>query len=290
MLRVGIIGAENSHALAISTILNVKKKMPGARAVAIWGETRKLAKERARDGQIPRIVKNPAEMLGDVDVVMIDHRHGKYHLPAARPFLEARVPLFIDKPFACNAGEARRFLAEARRRRVPVTSFSVVRLYQGTQALAKEIRKQGRLVALSLTGPCDIRSKYGGVFFYGIHQVEVALELMGTDVREVKATRHHGNAIATLAFGSGALASLQFLKDAAYKFQATAACEKAVFSAPIEADNDPYLLGTRTWLTMARTGKMPYTFEELLAPVAVMAAIERSIRTGRAVRVGKIEI
>ena len=91
MIRVGIVGAENSHSAAIARTLNVAKAVPGFRVVAIWGETAAFAQRSAEAGQIPKIVKRPADMIGHIDGVMIDHRHAKYHLSAAEPFLAAHV-------------------------------------------------------------------------------------------------------------------------------------------------------------------------------------------------------
>ena len=290
MLRIGIVGAENSHALAVSKTINVDRKIPGARVVALWGEKPAFARKTADDGDIPRIVKDPADMVGLIDVVMIDHRHGKHHLPAARPFLKARIPMFIDKPFSCSLAEARRFLREARSRRVPVTSFSALRFYQGFLDLKRGLKNHGALNAVALMGPCDIRSKYGGITFYGVHQVEVLLDAFGLDVREVNVSRAGENAVAFLSFRSGLLATLHFIKGGTHKFHALLSGEKIDSHHLLDPGPDPYLAPTRTWTKMARTGKMPYSFEELLAPVAVLEALDRSLKTGRSARVAKTSL
>ena len=62
----------------------------------VWGETKLLS---SCCGNIPNIVNEPIDMLGKIDALIVDHRHGKYHLDAAMPFLEERIPMFIDKPF-----------------------------------------------------------------------------------------------------------------------------------------------------------------------------------------------
>ena len=36
-VRVGIIGAENSHSIGFGRMFNVQKKFPGVDVVAIWG-------------------------------------------------------------------------------------------------------------------------------------------------------------------------------------------------------------------------------------------------------------
>src|SRR5579872_882810 len=49
-----------------------------------------------------RLVDHPTEMLGHIDAVMIESQQGARHLERARPFLEAGLPTFVDKPFTAN--------------------------------------------------------------------------------------------------------------------------------------------------------------------------------------------
>ena len=169
MIRIGIVGAENSHTVAIAKTINIHKQVPGVRVVSVWGETAKLAREAAEGGQIPSIVKRPEDLIGAVDAAVVDHRHPKYHLPAVRPLLEAKIPLFVDKPFCYRFREGKAFLDRARKLGVPVCSFSVLPKQASFAALQKEAGALGRILSVVSTGPCDIKSQYGGVFFYGIH-------------------------------------------------------------------------------------------------------------------------
>src|SRR5688572_7476299 len=124
MIRIGIIGAENSHCTQIARICNVEKRVP-ARVVAVWGETRQLADAAAKGTQIPSVVDDWRQMAGLVDGVMIDHRHAKFHAEPARFFLERGTPCFVDKPFTFTLREGRTLSALARRTKTPLTSFSV---------------------------------------------------------------------------------------------------------------------------------------------------------------------
>ena len=107
MLNIGIVGAENSHTAAIAKVLNVEKRVRGVRVTHVWGETDQYAQAAATAGQIPHIVRTPEELIGQVDAAVVDHRHGKEHLPAARSLLEAKIPLFIDKPFCYRQAEGK---------------------------------------------------------------------------------------------------------------------------------------------------------------------------------------
>ncbi|MGH9766935.1 MAG: Gfo/Idh/MocA family oxidoreductase [Blastocatellia bacterium] len=112
-VRIGIIGAENSHTIGYGQIINRDRKFPGCEVVGVWGETDEFAKNAAAKGHIPWIVKDPAEFKGKIDALIVDHRHAKYHLEAAWPFVEAGIPTFIDKPFCYRVAEGRKFLAMA---------------------------------------------------------------------------------------------------------------------------------------------------------------------------------
>ena len=175
MINIGIVGAENSHTVAIARILNIQKKVPGFRLTAVWGESRRYAIDASERGEIPMIVKDPADMIGHVDAAIVDHRHAKFHLPAVAPLLEAKIPLFVDKPFCYRLNEGKAFLARARRLRVPVTSFSVLPKQRAFADLQRQAKKLGTIRSVVSTGPCDIKSKHGGVFFYGVHQVDMGL-------------------------------------------------------------------------------------------------------------------
>ena len=103
MLRIGIVGAENSHTVAIAKTINIEQRISNAQVVGVWGETPELAKDASERGEIPTIVETPEAFIGQVDGIVTDHRHAKDHLPAVQALLEAGVPLFIDKPFCYRA-------------------------------------------------------------------------------------------------------------------------------------------------------------------------------------------
>ena len=109
-LKIGIIGAESSHTLEIAKLINLEQKINGCVVDYVWGETSKFASEAASGGGIANIVTSPEDMIGKIDAVVITHRHCKYHIPAALPFVNAGVPIFIDKPFCYDIEEGLKFL------------------------------------------------------------------------------------------------------------------------------------------------------------------------------------
>ena len=285
-MRIGIIGAENSHTAAIATLINVKKKLKGCSVDYVWGETPEFAAHAAKDGHISHIVKTPKEMLGKVDAVIVDHRHAKYHLKAVWPFVEAGIPTFVDKPFCYRACEGKEFLKLAKKKGVPVTSFSALIHQRAFEQFRERLSGLGSVVSASTYGPADLKSQWGGIFFYGIHQVEMALYAFGFDVKAVIVTKSGRNATAQLVYPTGLIVSMAFVKEGAPGFGIGAVGAKGALYTPVAMDKDPYLTGVKTFVDMFRTGKQPLTHEQLLKPVQVLEALEKSVATGR---VGPVE-
>ena len=284
MIRIGIVGAENSHSAAIGKTLNIDKSVPGCRVVAIWGETDEFAAKAAQAGQIPAIVKRPEEMIGQIDAVIVDHRHARFHLAAAEPFLKARLPMFIDKPFCYRLSEGRQFLARAARAAVPVTSFSTIPFQKCSRDFLKVVRK-AQVLSASSAGPCDLDSPYGGVFFYGIHQVDMLLECFGTDVVAAAVTRGAGSpdASATLWWSGGMVATMHCLNGPQSKnsgMQFVAVTEAGPLAMKVQYDANVYLTGIKAFCRMFKTGREPLEHKRFLASIAVLEAMDKSVKAG----------
>ncbi|MBN1341589.1 MAG: Gfo/Idh/MocA family oxidoreductase [Phycisphaerae bacterium] len=288
MIRIGAIGAENSHTIAIAKLINVERKIKECRVDYVWGETDDFAKKAAEAGQIPNIVKKPKQMLGNVDAVFVDHRHPKYHLKAVWPFVESGIPAFVDKPFCYRSAEGKKFLKMAKRKGTPVTSFSVLPHYDAFQQFKKKLADLGEIVSAYSYGPCDLKSQWGGVFFYGIHQVDVMLHAFGYNVKSVLVTKHKpGFATGQLFYPSGLIATMALVKEGSPGFGMTAVGAKGSVSMPIEGGESPYYNGTKTFTDMFKTGKEPMTHEQMLKPVLVLEAMEKSVKSGKLVKVAK---
>ena len=277
MIRIGIVGAENSHTVAIAKTLNIQGAVPDCRVVSLWGETSEFAQSASEAGQIPTIVETPEEMIGSVDGAIVDHRHPKYHLPAVRPLLEAKIPLFVDKPFCYGVQEGREFLARARELQVPVCSFSVLPKQATFVALQQEVRDLGRILSVVSTGPCDVQSEYGGVFFYGIHQVDMVVRLLGNDVTHGVVNLGKKNHTATLFSAGGAISTLNLISEGRPAFHVSVIAEKGRMDQTISYDENPYLSGIQSFCRMFKTGETDETDETMLMPVAVLEALQKSM-------------
>src|SRR5699024_6545176 len=109
MLRIGMIGADNFHALAFSRLANLPPEEGGsglpARVTMLWGESADRAAFVAGEARIPTVVSDPCEMLGQVDAVMVVLRHGGQHYAAALPFVQRGAAVWVDKPFTIDMAQ-----------------------------------------------------------------------------------------------------------------------------------------------------------------------------------------
>ena len=285
MPNIGIIGAENSHTVAIAKTINIDRLVSGFSVTHVWGETPDDAKDAQDRGLIPNIVEEPEDMIGQVDAAIVDHRHPKYHLPAVRPLLEAGIPLFVDKPFCYRLDEGKEFLARARELDVPVCSFSVLPKQASFAQLQEDVRELGRIISVVSTGPCDIDSEYGGVFFYGIHQVDMVVRLLDQDITHVQLNRGEQNHTATLYSASGAISTMNLIGEGRVGFHVSVIGEKGRTDRVIGYDENTYLTGVLDFCRMFSTGETDETDGSILTPVAVLEALEKSQESGEKVEV-----
>lgn len=278
-ITIGIIGAENSHTAGFGKLFNIDKAFPGVEVKYVWGETEEFAKKAMEKGSIPNMVKDSKDMLGKIDALIVDHRHGKFHLEPAIPFIKAQIPTFIDKPFCYRLEEGREFLALAQKQGTPVTSFSSIAHSYETFDIKKQLERMGDINQVVRYGPVDLESKYGGIFFYGAHIVQPLLYLFGDNVQKVQVQNNGQNSSASLVFKSGMLATLVFTTKK-YGWQTDVETEDGI--VPLKsniAENGPgknYV----DMVNMFKTGVEPRSHESILHGVAVLEALEKSVNSG----------
>ncbi len=274
-IRVGIIGAENSHTVIFGKMFNIDKKFPGVEVTHLWGETDNFARKAAEAGKIPTIVKDPKEMLGKIDALIVDHRHAKYHLEAATPFVKAGIPTFIDKPFCYRVEEGKTFLAMARKAGTPITSFSSIAQSVCTYDIKQQLESIGEINHVVRYGPVDLDSEYGGVFFYGVHILQPLMVMFGEDIQRVKITRDGKKGSASLVFKSGLYATLIF-KNVSYGWETYVETKKGLVELKSRiSESDPVKIYSDI-VEMFRTRIEPRSHQSILTEVAVLEALERS--------------
>ena len=137
-IKLGIIGLSegNGHPYSWSAIFNgyneeemAKCPFPGipeylskqnypedflgelAEVTHIWTQDISVSNSVARAAKIEYVVKKMEDMIGHVDAILLSRDDAENHVEMAQPFLEAGLPIFIDKPFALSLSEANYMLS-----------------------------------------------------------------------------------------------------------------------------------------------------------------------------------
>jgi predicted dehydrogenase len=196
-MNIGLIGAENSHARHFCNVINGEKPDPGFSITNIYGADNPKEAEALGSEFGLSLSKSEDEVIEKSDAVVITYRKGSlHHLPAMK-VLKAGKPLFNDKPFAANAGEAKEIVDYAQKHGILLTGGSSVKSLPGLQTAAARI-KSGTSVTLSFAA--DPKSEYNGYRFYGIHSVEMCLALFGTNYLSVDAFRNGSTVVSVIGY------------------------------------------------------------------------------------------
>jgi len=191
-LRIGMVGLDTSHCVAFTGILNDESNphyIPGARVVAAYpsfspdveashgrveGFTEKLKTDYGVE-----MVEGVEALCERVDAVFIESVDGRRHLSEYRPVAVAGLPCFIDKPMTVSHREAKEIERLSKEHDARVFSSSSLRLVPEIQAAATDREGIGEIQAAHVFSPASLEPTNPGLYWYGVHGVEMLYTLMG---------------------------------------------------------------------------------------------------------------
>ena len=89
-------------------------QIKGAEVSHIWTQERPLSEHIARATNIPVIVEDYVQMIGEVDGVLLARDDFENHYEMSKPFLDAGLPIYIDKPIAVNIDDCKKIFSHAK--------------------------------------------------------------------------------------------------------------------------------------------------------------------------------
>ena len=228
-LRLGVVDCDGIHSVAFTQRLNHVDVAPdhwvdGARVVAACpgasvAEPENIARySRQLHGYGVPLVDEPTDLLGRVDAVLITSHDGTVHRERAWPFIEAGVPLFVDKPFTCSLDDARSLLAAAEQHNTLLWSASSLRYAPEVAAIAARADEIGALVGAATHGPAIRHPRNPGLFHYGVHAVEMLFQLLGTGCATVRMTGNDSTDMAIGQWADGRIGTVRGTRSGAHGF------------------------------------------------------------------------
>ncbi len=101
------------------------------------------------------LVEKPTDMIGKVDGMLIEAVDGTVHYERAKPFLEAGIPCYVDKPFTCSVEDAKKIAELAAKKKLPLFSSSSLRYApEVVEYVADE--KHGKVKGCVVYGPASL--------------------------------------------------------------------------------------------------------------------------------------
>ena len=295
MFRVGILGAENSHAMAFGQIFNgiredLKGEFDDIQVTAVGGHYPEANREVYEKCGLELLADAPEELQGKVDAIMVTARDGQYHAAYARPFIEAGLPAFIDKPFTRDPAEALSLARLAKAKNVPVCGGSSLKVCMETERLAAyAASNRDKIITGSVYAPVNQNNDYGDFWFYADHLTEISLAVFGWNPKWVEAAQGHTDKGVTALVGYDDYEISNHFCEGMYQYAGTVVTKGGIHTQTITLD-DAYPNECRVFARMLRTGKKHGTWEQLVQPVYYMQALYASMQSGKRVGVLNIEV
>ena len=205
VVRVGVIGLSegNGHPFSLSAIINgysdagftdsgwpvlhdyLKRRHPSEfgvgelRVTHAWTQDPDLTQRLCKASLIETAVAAPEELIGSVDAVILARDDHENHRAMAAPFLEAGIPLFVDKPLTLSLPDLDYFRPYLERGQL--MSGSAMRYATELDVVRSTIQSYGRIKLIRGAVLNDWAR-------YGVHMLEAIQPLLRG--RPVEVTSH----------------------------------------------------------------------------------------------------
>ena len=285
-MKLAMLGVENSHADAFGKLIcENPEKYGDIEIIGVYSDDPAASQRIVDAGYTSFIAQTPDEFLGKADAVAVVARHGDNHLKYALPYVKAGIPCFIDKPFCADLRDAYALANAAKESGAPLCGGSCIKFLTELIPLARLV-KEKKPVGGTVACPISMVNPYGGFWFYSQHLIEMLIAVFGREVKSVTAVcpdesenrltvifHYEDFDVCGLYTNSYTYyANVLFSDGTVYDGR----CENVVYAYETELDE---------FLTMAKTGEMPESYDSLVYPVKLLDAIYRSYTEKREVKV-----
>lgn len=257
----------------------------GASVTHIWCEDPAAAARVAQASFIPHVVDRPEDVIGQVDAGIIATDIGHEHVERARPFIEAGIPLFIDKPLTDNTPHLRQFITWQRQGKC-FLSTSALRYAGEYRALQARLAEVGELRLVTMTMAKSWER-------YGIHALEGVWGLLEPGGwRSVSWSGTHEANIMRLEHTSGVETVLMVVSDlyggfGCLNLYGTTGALAARFADTLSAFRGQLV----AFVEYLQSGRPPFDFAQTVEQMKIIiAGLQSRAQKGRRVELAEIEL
>lgn len=257
-------------------------RIRGARVTHIWTDNPAEAPNVAEASKIENVVSAPEEVIGKVDAVIISTDDGDAHVRRAKPFIEADLPVFVDKPLATNIADLKQFFSW-QKAGAKILSTSGMRYMPELKQIKERREEIGDLRWLT-SFTCKSWERYG------IHALESVYPLLGPGFISAQTIHQNGSDIVHLTHQSEVQITIAAIHDAYGSFGSVHVYgTKGQFGITLKDTYTAFREQLISFIEMLRTDRPPVPFEETTEMMTILIAGIRSRQeNGRVVKLQEI--
>ena len=244
-------------------------------------EDREMAENCARAARIPNVVTDPEEMIGQVDAIICATDIGAEHVGRCRPFIEAGLPIFIDKPLTDNEKDLQTIVSWVDHG-AHIMSSSSLRYNKSLEIFYKNHYELGKIRYI-----LSPMAKYWET--YGMHALEQIFPLLGQGFEWVQNLGTYEKPMVHLHHQNGCDVDMPM----GYGFQMNGVTILAEYGAKNITDSDSFYAFKKQlemFVNYLRTGKEEYPFADTIEMAKIIiAGIKSREEGGRRVYLSEIQ-
>jgi predicted dehydrogenase len=153
-------------------------------------------------------------MTGQVDAVILARDDAEFHREMAEPFIEAGIPIFIDKPLVITQADLHWFEEQHEAGKF-IMSCSSMRYANECRVVKQELASLGKLELVTAVGKKDWLK-------YGVHMLEAMFAVLDDPkVATVQHAGEKGKDVVHIVFENGLPATIHLFMEISGTFQLT---------------------------------------------------------------------
>jgi len=286
--RIGIIGLDTSHSPSFAAQINDPSNAYGCRVIAAYvggspdipSSVNRLDQytKQVRDSLGVEIVSSIEELCKKIDGVLLESVDGRPHLEQVKPVLNAKKPVFIDKPMAGSLTEVIEIFRLAKEAGVPCWSSSSLRYSPGIASVRTD-PEFGGVMGCDAWSPCPLEEHHPDLYWYGIHGVETLFTVMGPGCETVQRVQTNDFEHVAGVWKDGRIGTFRGIRGGKADYGCFVYGAKKIGPGGSYTGYGPLV---EEIVKFFKTGKPPVSPEETIEIYAFMTAADESKKRGGA--------
>ena len=284
MIKIAFIGCDSTHTEAYAKLFNFESSPLYGKGVvkSIYGESLQQAKEKAKILNIEKASNSFESAIEDVDLVMVIGRFGESHYEPTVKIIKKGIPVFVDKPFTVDINEAKKMSDLSKHFNTKICSSSPLRFSKEVMDAKQNLKKiNSELLSINVTVPANCTDlgpdpRLNNTFFYGIHGIEILLELSGHDILSINYQYHKSKISVIITTSDKKNHVLNLLTDVSEFYWLDIHTKKESFHTNINLDESYYINVGEFLIFDFIKGKKTVNIESTLLAISILDHIEKN--------------